>query len=116
MFSRHRRANLRNFLAIWMPASAAAAVHIVLDNYATPRLRHSADGLPTSITALADPCVWLNLIERWFGLLTERQIGGAPMTVAISKAANREVVPCAGTRASTLRLSRLHRQDGLGAI
>ena len=53
---RHRAIEFRKFLAhIDWPVPADLTVHLILDNYAT----HSS---------------WLNQVERWFALLSQRQI------------------------------------------
>jgi transposase len=78
-FARHRSREFRKFLD-HLDASLPpeGEVHMVLDNYATHktpavrrwfarRPRYHLHFTPTHAS-------WLNLIERWFGLLTERQI------------------------------------------
>jgi transposase len=76
---RHRSAEFRNFLdTIERNVPTALEVHLVLDNYGThktklirnwlaKRPRFHVHFTPTSAS-------WLNLVERWFALLTERQI------------------------------------------
>ncbi|MGA7317703.1 MAG: IS630 family transposase [Silvibacterium sp.] len=76
---RHRSAEFRNFLdTIERNVPAELEVHLVLDNYGThktklirnwlaKRPRFHVHFTPTSAS-------WLNLVERWFALLTERQI------------------------------------------
>lgn len=78
-FAKHRSVEFRKFLDL-IDASVPAEldVHIVLDNYAThktdliknwlaKRPRYHLHFTPTHAS-------WLNQIERWFGLLTQRQI------------------------------------------
>jgi transposase len=78
-FSRHRAREFRQFLDI-VDASVPAEldIHIVLDNYAThktaaiqrwlmKRPRYHLHFTPTHAS-------WLNQVERWFGLLTQRKI------------------------------------------
>lgn len=78
-FARHRSQEFRKFLDL-VEASVPAdlEVHLVLDNYAThkteliqrwllKRPRYHLHFTPTHAS-------WLNQIERWFGLLTQRQI------------------------------------------
>jgi transposase len=76
---RHRSREFRRFLdTIDAAVPAELAVHLVMDNYGThktaliqrwlaKRPRYQVHFTPTSAS-------WLNLVERWFGLLTERQI------------------------------------------
>jgi transposase len=76
---RHRAIEFRKFLdAIDAAVPAALDVHLVLDNYATHkaplirgwlarRPRYHVHFTPTGAS-------WLNQVERWFALLTERQI------------------------------------------
>src|SRR5437773_1949272 len=76
---RHRAVELRKFLdAIEAAVPADRAVHLVLDNYAThktplirrwlaQRPRYHVHFTPTGAS-------WLNQVERWFALLTQKQI------------------------------------------
>ena len=76
---RRRALEFRKFLdAIESEAPAELDVHLIADNYAThktalirnwfaKRPRFHIHFTPTSAS-------WLNLVERWFGLLTERQL------------------------------------------
>ncbi len=76
---RHRALEFRKFLdAIESAAPAELDVHLIADNYAThktalirnwfaKRPRFHIHFTPTSAS-------WLNLVERWFGLLTEKQL------------------------------------------
>lgn len=78
-FARHRAREFKKFLDhVDANLSVEGEVHMVLDNYATHktliirrwfarRPRYHLHFTPTHAS-------WLNLIERWFGLLTERQI------------------------------------------
>ena len=82
---RHRAVEFRQFLdAIESAVPAGLDVHLIADNYAThktalirnwfaKRPRFHIHFTPTSAS-------WLNLVERWFGLLTEKQLrrGRAP--------------------------------------
>lgn len=72
-YKRHRSSEFRKFLD-----AIDVAVHIVMDNYAThktaaikawlaKRPRYHVHFTPTGAS-------WLNQVERWFGILTERQI------------------------------------------
>ena len=76
---RHRALEFRKFLdTIDAAVPAELAVHLILDNYGThktPRIhrwlarrpRFHLHFTPTSSS-------WLNLVERWFALLTDKQI------------------------------------------
>jgi len=76
---RHRAIEFRKFLdAIDAAVPAELAVHLVLDNYAThktplirrwlaQRPRYHLHFTPTGAS-------WLNQVERWFALLTQKQI------------------------------------------
>jgi transposase len=76
---RHRSTEFRNFLdTIEKNVPGALDVHLILDNYRThktkliqnwlaKRPRFHVHFTPTSAS-------WLNLVERWFALLTERQL------------------------------------------
>ncbi len=76
---RHRALEFRKFLdAIDAAVPSDLDVHLILDNYAThktplirrwlaKRPRYHLHFTPTSAS-------WLNLVERWFALLTQKQI------------------------------------------
>jgi transposase len=76
---RHRSLEFRNFLdTIEQNVPAELDVHLILDNYGTHKTQLIRDWLvkrprfhlhftPTSAS-------WLNLVERWFALLTEKQL------------------------------------------
>ena len=76
---RHRSEEFRNFLdTIEKNVPKELDVHLIMDNYGThktkliqnwlaKRPRFHAHFTPTSAS-------WLNLVERWFALLTERQL------------------------------------------
>ena len=76
---RHRALEFRKFLdAIESAVPAELDVHLIADNYATHKTalirnwfakwpRFHIHFTPTSAS-------WLNLVERWFGLLTEKQL------------------------------------------
>ena len=76
---RHRSEEFRNFLdTIEKNVPAELDVHLIMDNYGThktvmirnwlaKRPRFHVHFTPTSAS-------WLNLVERWFALLTERQL------------------------------------------
>jgi transposase len=76
---RHRSLEFRNFLdTIEQHVPEKLDVHLILDNYGTHKTQLIRDWLvkrprfhlhftPTSSS-------WLNLVERWFGMLTEKQL------------------------------------------
>ena len=78
-YSHHRSMEFKKFLQeIDRNVPADMSIHLVLDNYGThktalihnwlvKRPRFQLHFTPTSAS-------WLNLIERWFGLITQRQI------------------------------------------
>ena len=78
-FPRHRAREFRKFLdLVEANVPADLDIHIVMDNYGThktkairgwfaKRPRWQAHFTPTSAS-------WLNQVERWFGLLTDKQI------------------------------------------
>ena len=76
---RHRAREFRKFLGtIDASVPARLDVHLILDNYGTHKtpsirrwlVRHPRLHLHFTPTSAS----WMNLVERWFGLLTERQI------------------------------------------
>ena len=76
---RHRAREFRKFLGtIDASAPTRLDVHLILDNYGTHKtpsirrwlVRHPRFHLHFTPTSAS----WMNLVERWFGLLTERQI------------------------------------------
>lgn len=78
-YRRHRAKEFRAFLEyVESAVPAKLQVHLILDNYATHKsppihrwlLRHPRFHLHFIPTHSS----WLNLVERWFALLTERQI------------------------------------------
>jgi transposase len=84
-YPRHRAKEFRHFLDLIEGAVPAdQQVHLILDNYATHKsptihrwlLQHPRSHLHFIPTHSS----WLNLVERWFGLLTERQIKRAAHT------------------------------------
>lgn len=90
---RHRAKEFRKFLdAIEESAPNDLDVHIVMDNYAThktpairawfaKRPRYHLHFTPTKGS-------WLNLVERWFGMISQQQIkrGSHRSTLALEKA------------------------------
>jgi transposase len=76
---RHRSVEFRNFLdTIEENVPEQLDIHLIMDNYGTHKTKLIQDWLakrprfhvhftPTSAS-------WLNLVERWFALLTERQL------------------------------------------
>lgn len=95
-YPRHRAVEFRKFLEVVdAEVPPDVDVHLVVDNYAThkapiikawlaKRPRYHVHFTPTHGS-------WLNQVERWFGLLTQRQIKrGAHTSVASLKAAIEE--------------------------
>jgi len=95
-YARHRAIEFRKFLdRIDKSVPAGLDVHLVVDNYAThkapiikawlaKRPRYHLHFTPTHGS-------WLNQVERWFGLLTQRQIKrGAHRSVSMLKEAIKE--------------------------
>jgi transposase len=79
MHARHRSIEFRKFLdRIDANVPAGLDLHLILDNYGTHKtpliqrwlLRHPRFHLHFTPTAAS----WLNLVERWFATLTEKQI------------------------------------------
>ena len=90
---RHRSIEFRTFLdTIDAAVPADLEVHLIVDNYGTHKTplihrwlaRHPRVRLHFTPTSAS----WLNLVERWFGLLTEKQIrrGAHRSTVALEAA------------------------------
>jgi transposase len=84
-YPRHRAREFRQFLDhVEASVPATQEVHLILDNYATHKsptvhrwlLKHPRFHLHFIPTHSS----WLNLVERWFALLTERQIKRAAHT------------------------------------
>lgn len=78
-YQRHRAVEFRRFLAtVEQAVPANFDIHLVLDNYATHKAppvrawlaRHPRYHLHFTPTSAS----WLNQVERWFGLITERMI------------------------------------------
>ena len=130
---RHRALEFRKFLdAIESEVPAGLEVHLIADNYAThktalirnwfaKRPRFHIHLTPTSAS-------WLNLVERWFGLLTEKQLrrgvhqSSAELEPAIYRyldATNEDPKPFVWTKtadqilASVARFRRRHFPAGL---
>ena len=76
---RHRSQEFRGFLKhIEAAVPAELDVHVILDNYGThktPAVRRWVAQHPRfHVHFTPTYSSWLNLVERWFGLLTDRQI------------------------------------------
>lgn len=91
-YPRHRAAEFRKFLdEIEAAVPAGLAVHVVMDNYAThktPLIRNWFARRPRwHVHLTPTSSSWLNQIERFFALLTDRQIRrGVFRSVAALKA------------------------------
>ena len=103
-FQRHRTAEFLSFLKqVEQQIPEELAVHIILDNYGThktpavkrwlaKRPRFQLHFTPTHGS-------WLNQVERWFGLLTQRQLKrGAHTSVAQLKRAILEFIEATNER------------------
>jgi len=78
-FRRHRAKEFLRFLKqIDSEVPRALELHLVLDNYAThktPEIRHWLSRHPRfHLHFTPTKGSWLNQVERWFGLLTQRQL------------------------------------------
>ena len=79
LHQRHRSVEFRRFLDL-VDASVPAEldVHLVLDNYSThkaPLIRNWLAKRPRfHLHFTPTYASWINMVERWFGLLTQRQI------------------------------------------
>jgi transposase len=78
-FGRHRAVEFREFLdTIDAAVPAPLDVHFVLDNYATHKTaliqRWLAKRPRYHLHFTPKGASWINLVERWFGLLTEEQL------------------------------------------
>ena len=93
---RHRSIEFRTFLdRIDAQVPADREVHIILDNYGThktPRVRRWFARHPRfHVHFTPTSASWLNLVERWFATLTEKQIKrGAHRSTRALEAAIRE--------------------------
>ena len=97
-FRRHRTNEFRNFLDyVDSQVPASVEVHLVLDNYSTHKAapikvwlqRHPRYHLHFTPTHSS----WLNQVERWFALLSERQIKrGSHTTVKALESAIHEFI------------------------
>ena len=80
-YRRHRSVEFKKFLSVIdRNVPKDLSVHLILDNYNTHKTamihswlakhpRFSLHFTPTSAS-------WLNLVERWFGMITERNVAG----------------------------------------
>ncbi len=78
-YPRHRASEFRRFLdEIEAAVPADLDVHLVLDNSATHKTKLIRDWLATRphyhVHFTPTSASWINQVERWFGLLTERAI------------------------------------------
>ncbi len=92
-FRRHRATEFKKFLdLIESSVPAELDVHLVLDNYAThktPAIKRWLAKRPRfHLHFTPTKGSWLNQVERWFGLLSERKIkrGSHRSTLALEKA------------------------------
>jgi len=78
-YPRHRHSEFLKFLRILdRDTPQELDLHVILDNYGThkhPKVRRwLADNTRFHLHFTPTSCSWMNLIERWFGLLTEKRI------------------------------------------
>jgi transposase len=76
---RHRSVEFRKFLdLVDASVSAELDIHLILDNYSThkaPLIRNWLAKRPRfHVHFTPTYASWINMVERWFGLLTQRQI------------------------------------------
>jgi transposase len=86
---RHRSVEFRSFLdAIDTQVPAHLEVHLILDNYGTHKTALIHRWLAKRPRFTPTSGSWLNLVERWFAMLTEQQIkrGAHRSTRALEKA------------------------------
>lgn len=92
-YPRHRAVEFKNFLSqIDTSVPIDLDVHVILDNYSThktPAVRRWLAKRPRfHLHFTPTHASWLNQVERWFGLLTQRQLRrGAHTSVAALKKA-----------------------------
>ena len=115
---RHRSEEFRNFLdTIEKNVPEELDVHLIMDNYGThktklihnwlaKRPRFHVHFTPTSAS-------WLNLVERWFALLTERQLrrGVHRSTKRNSKPQSTNSSGTSQPRPETLHMAQNRRPD-----
>jgi transposase len=94
---RRRKIEFRKFLdTIDVEVPAALDVHLILDNYGTRKaalIRRWLAKRPLSCALTPTSASWLNLVERWFATLTEKQIKrGAHATTRALDAAIRHYI------------------------
>ena len=129
---RHRAVEFRKFLAtINAAVPAPLTIHLILDNYGTHKTplihrwlaRHPRFHLHFTPTSAS----WLNLVERWFALLSDKQIrrGAHASTRALEAAimayitlSNRSPTPFVWTKTADEILASVarfcHRISGTG--
>jgi len=116
-YRRHRSVEFLDFLKkIAAAVSFQLDIHLVLDNYGThktalvrqwlqKRPRYHLHFTPTHAS-------WLNQVERWFALLTQRQIKrGSHTSVQELEAAIPRIHHCPQPAAQTLSLDQIRRPD-----
>src|SRR5688572_3276299 len=77
-YSRHTHVEFVAFLDSLVAEYPRRDLHVICDNYGThkhPKVREWLEGHPrVQLHFTPTSASWLNLVERWFGLITERQI------------------------------------------
>ncbi|OAJ68298.1 Integrase core domain protein [Gluconobacter cerinus] len=112
--SRHRHQEFLGFLKhIEAKVPADLDVHLVVDNYAAhklPKVRAwLAAGPRFHVHYTPIYASWLNQIERWFALLTERQIRRASCVSAFVQTYNARAKPFVWTATSEAILEKVER-------
>ena len=96
---RHRHQEFLSFLRREAAILQQLDVHLILDNYAThkhPKVRTWLAKRPRyHIHYIPTYSSWLNQVERWFGLITQRPIVAAPS--AASKTSSKRSMPSCST-------------------
>ena len=114
---RHRSTEFRQFLdAIDAAVPRHLDVHLIMDNYGThktPLIRHWFAKRPRFHVHFTPTYgSWLNLVERWFAELTNKQLRrGVHRSVAQLKAAIRDFIAAHHAAPETVRLDQERRRD-----
>ena len=114
---RHRSTEFRQFLdAVDAAVPRHLDVHLIMDNYGThktPLIRNWFAKRPRFHVHFTPTYgSWLNLVERWFAELTNKQLRrGVHRSVAQLKAAIREFIAAHHAKADALCLDQERRRD-----
>ena len=114
---RHRSIEFRQFLdAVDAAVPRHLDVHLIMDNYGThktPLIRNWFAKRPRFHVHFTPTYgSWLNLVERWFAELTNKQLRrGVHRSVAQLKAAIREFIAAHHAKSETVCLDQERRRD-----